>query len=279
MSRLSWSQALVAQQQANAAYALVTILAVKGSSPRAAGAKMVVTQDAHFDTIGGGTLEHEMIALARNLLEAQESYHEINDYVLGKDSGQCCGGKVTVLVEVFPAEPFVLAVFGAGHIAQRLMPLVDELPGKKYWIDQREEWINQINLSNTEKVIDQDPTAFVSQLPKQFCALVFTHNHALDFLLIEAMLRRDDAHYVGLIASKSKVTRFKTALRTEGFTEAQLAKLTAPVGLSSIPGKLPVEVAVSIAGQLIQQRHALMDQQHRQHQLSQASSKMKLVNQ
>lgn len=278
MNRLSWSQALVAQQQANVAYALVTILAVRGSSPRAAGAKMVVTNDAHFDSIGGGTLEHEMIALARELLATQQPYHEIKDYTLGKDSGQCCGGKVTILVEVFPAEPFVLAVFGAGHIAQRLMPLVDELPGKKYWVDQREEWVNQIALSNTEKVVDQDPTAFVSRLPRQFCALVFTHNHALDFLLIEAMLRRGDAHYVGLIASKSKVTRFKTALRTEGFSEAQLNKLTAPVGLSSVPGKLPVEVAVSIAGQLIQQRHALFDKQQ-QHALSQASKQMKLVNQ
>jgi len=154
-----------------------------------------------------------------------------------------------------------MAVFGAGHIAQRLMPLIDEMPGKKYWVDQRNDWVYRLDLAQTEIIDDTDPLDFVERLPKGFSALVFTHSHALDFLLVEAMLSRGDAHFVGLIASKSKVARFKSALRDEGLSEMQIKKLTAPVGLSVIPGKLPVEVAVSIAGQLIQIRHQLIAQQ------------------
>jgi len=270
MAKLNWSQAIIASQRANNAYALLSVLNVKGSSPRDQDAKMVVTNDEIWDTIGGGRLEHELVIRARELLAKQERTHELKDVILGPEMGQCCGGKLTVLIEIFPAEPFVLAVFGAGHIAQRLMPLVDELPGKKYWVDQRAEWINKLDLLNTEKVIDEDPIEFVNQLPKNFCALVFTHEHWLDFQLVEAMLRRDDGYYVGLIASKSKITRFRSSLLSDGITEQQMSKLISPVGLASVPGKLPAEVAVSIAAQLIQVRHQLLEQQ--------PSVDLKLVN-
>jgi xanthine dehydrogenase accessory factor len=258
MSKLTWAQAVRNNQQQNVSYALLTVLGIEGSSPRDHDAKMVVSDNEIWDTIGGGRLEHEMIAYARELLAIDDRHNEIKEFILGPETGQCCGGKITVLFEIFPNEPFTLVVFGAGHIAQRLMPLIDELPGKKIWVDQRAEWLEKLALNDTEKVLTENPLEIIDSLPKGFSGLVFTHEHWLDFQLVEAMLQRDDANYIGLIASKSKVARFKSNLRTEGLTDEQISKLTAPVGLEEVPGKLPVEVAVSIAGQLIQLRHRLM---------------------
>ncbi|MDO8826851.1 xanthine dehydrogenase accessory protein XdhC [Methylophaga sp.] len=258
MSKLTWAQAVRNNQQHNVAYALLTVLGIEGSSPRDHDAKMVVSETEIWDTIGGGRLEHDMIDYARELLKIKDRHNELKQFILGPETGQCCGGKITILFEIFPNEPFTLAVFGAGHIAQRLMPLLDELPGKKIWVDQRAEWLEKLPLNDTEKVLTNNPVEVAESLPMGFSGLVFTHEHTLDFQLIETMLKRDDASYVGLIASKSKVARFKSILRDEGLTELQISKLTAPVGLSEIPGKLPVEVAVSIAGQLIQLRHHLI---------------------
>ena len=79
--------------------ALVTVLATEGSAPRGAGARMVVTRDGLSGTIGGGALEHHAAAQARALLEQAPGAWRVQDYPLGPLLGQCCGGRVRLLVE------------------------------------------------------------------------------------------------------------------------------------------------------------------------------------
>jgi xanthine dehydrogenase accessory factor len=82
--------------------ALVTIRDARGSTPREAGARMAVRPDSAFTgTIGGGRLEWEALALARRALESGRGRALVHDAVLGPDLGQCCGGRVTLLVETF----------------------------------------------------------------------------------------------------------------------------------------------------------------------------------
>jgi xanthine dehydrogenase accessory factor len=82
--------------------ALVTVHRVKGSVPREAGARMIVRADgALHGTIGGGQLEWQMLALARDALARGRGPARFVDQALGPDLGQCCGGRVTVLVETF----------------------------------------------------------------------------------------------------------------------------------------------------------------------------------
>ena len=84
------------------AAALVGVHAVKGSAPREAGARMIVRPDGAFHgTIGGGRLEWEMLARAREALEHGRGPARFVDQALGPDLGQCCGGRVTVLIETF----------------------------------------------------------------------------------------------------------------------------------------------------------------------------------
>ena len=90
-------QARDALQQGPAA--LVTILATEGSAPRGPGARMVVTETGLAGTIGGGALEHQAMEQARLLLDHPPGSWRVQDYPLGPLLGQCCGGRVRLLVE------------------------------------------------------------------------------------------------------------------------------------------------------------------------------------
>lgn len=79
--------------------ALVTVLATEGSAPRAAGTRMVVTAAALHGTIGGGALEWRATEQARAILALPPGAWRIQDYPLGPLLGQCCGGRVRLLVE------------------------------------------------------------------------------------------------------------------------------------------------------------------------------------
>jgi xanthine dehydrogenase accessory factor len=78
-----------------------------------------------------------------------------------------------------------------------------------------------------------------------------THNHQIDFALVEAALGLEHNGFIGMIGSDTKARRFRTRLAHKGYSQAQIQLLHSPVGLLDIPGKLPIQVAVSIAAQLI----------------------------
>mgnify|MGYP001241913434 CR=1 FL=1 len=87
--------------EAEGACVLVTVLASRGSVPREAGARMIVRPDGGFHgTIGGGSLEWRALARAQQLLHRREPRAMVMDQALGPDLGQCCGGHVTVGLEL-----------------------------------------------------------------------------------------------------------------------------------------------------------------------------------
>jgi xanthine dehydrogenase accessory factor len=86
--------------------AMVTVAATRGSSPREAGARLVVHPDGtFFGTIGGGTLEWKAIAIAQAALwNPNASKAETRGFALGPELGQCCGGKVELIVELIEGD-------------------------------------------------------------------------------------------------------------------------------------------------------------------------------
>ncbi|MGU9982001.1 xanthine dehydrogenase accessory protein XdhC [Phreatobacter sp. HK31-P] len=81
---------------------LVSVLAARGSVPREAGARMIVRPDGGFHgTIGGGTLEWQALARARQFLQHGQPRSRVTDQALGPNLGQCCGGHVTLGFELF----------------------------------------------------------------------------------------------------------------------------------------------------------------------------------
>jgi xanthine dehydrogenase accessory factor len=101
--------------------ALVTILATEGSAPRGAGARMVVTAAGLHGTIGGGALEWRVTEQARAILALPPGSWRVQDYPLGPLLGQCCGGRVRVLVErLDPDASGWIDAFEKGEIVARL---------------------------------------------------------------------------------------------------------------------------------------------------------------
>jgi xanthine dehydrogenase accessory factor len=267
-----WLNGVQQCEQDGHAYVLATVIAISGSTPREAGAKMVIAEHTYIDTIGGGHLEFQTIASARELLAQQTvlRQQQVQHFQLSSQLGQCCGGTVSVLLEYFPANLVNIMLFGAGHVAKALVPILAGLPCRVSWVDSRaDEFPHQYvkgvgngaeyRQPNIRVLASDDELGEISTMPAHSYYLVMTHNHQLDFELCQAILRRDDFHYLGLIASNTKWRRFAQRLKHREFSPEQISRIDSPIGLTEIRGKRPMEVAVSIAGQLIslyQQQHA-----------------------
>ena len=85
--------------------------------------------------------------------------------------------------------------------------------------------------------------------------MIMTHDHQLDFELADKALKRAELPYVGMIGSQTKAKRFIHRLLAKGISEDRLEQFYTPIGLTSVPGKLPIEVAVSVSAQIIQRLH------------------------
>lgn len=245
-----WPGELQRLLDSGSAVVMVTLLTTRGSTPRAAGSKMLVTQDNIFASIGGGHLEHRAIGEAREMLQLSERQPRQQRYNLGASLGQCCGGAVDLLLEPLYPSPLSVVVYGAGHIAQALIPILGTLPCQVHWVDERQELLPEQPAANTQIHCDE-PMSVVEALPADSYVLIMTHHHGLDLQLCEAWLKRSSAQFVGVIGSSTKRARFTKRLLARGLDERQLAKLHCPIGQPTIGGKLPGEIAVSVAGELI----------------------------
>lgn len=253
----NWLDACVQLKQQQQAYCLATIVAEAGSAPRASGAKMVISQDQQFDTLGGGQLEFEVIKHARQHLQSGQSYSQILRFSLAADLAQCCGGAVQVLFEYFLVEQASVVIYGAGHVSHSLCQILSQLPIHVTVVDNRQEWLDSIAKLGVNTLYQPQPELSVSQLKANSLVLILTQDHGIDFAVSLAALERQDLAMVGVIGSATKAQRFKYRLK-EQLSEPSLSEnLVCPLGLAQIKGKLPMQVAVSISGQLLEKLQQL----------------------
>ena len=249
-----WRRALIDLEVAGVPHVLVTIVAAQGSTPRAAGTKMVVTAEGQADTIGGGTLERQAIDRARRLLAEGVAVPLLEKQILGIEQDQCCGGATTLLFEPLMVPTLRLALFGAGHVGRALVRLLVGTDIYVLWIDERPELLNEPLPGRTPLRIVADPAAEAATLPAGMHVRVMTHSHSRDFEIIDALLARDDLASIGLIGSKSKWANFRSRLRKMGVAEDDLASVRCPIGLPGVGGKRPAEIAISVAAELLSLR-------------------------
>lgn len=249
----NWLEKATELKSKNIRFAIVTVARVSGSSPREVGAKMLVTEDSFFGTIGGGQLELLALADARKcLLSTMPDYIS---YPLGPQAGQCCGGLVEVMVETVSQENN-LWVFGAGHVGQAIAQVFDGTPIKVTLIDERPEWADTTKVPRSAEVFCGNYKEFLKQNEskiKSTMTAVMTHSHDLD-LEIVAELLKSKPKYLGLIGSESKWRRFEYKLKNLNFAEEDLQSIKCPLGLPN-GGKSPKEVAISLAQELLQKIH------------------------
>ncbi|GHC33243.1 xanthine dehydrogenase accessory protein XdhC [Aidingimonas halophila] len=256
---MSWHEALHALQCRGQPHALASIVGTAGSTPREPGAKMVITADDVHDTLGGGTFEYQVIAQAREAIASDDTGPHLEAFPLGGRSGQCCGGYVHVLIEVFSGAEATIALFGAGHVGQALIPALAPLPWRILWLDSRPDAFpaKAANQPRLECRGIDDPTdssvatSVVGSLPSGIHALVMTHDHGQDRALIDALLRHGDCASIGLIGSDSKWASFKRRLRDGGHSEEALERVRCPIGIAGAKGKRPYEIALAVAAELL----------------------------
>ncbi|WP_263140995.1 xanthine dehydrogenase accessory protein XdhC [Pseudomonas sp. RIT-PI-AD] len=257
---MSWISALAELQARGEPCVLVTIIEEQGSTPRDAGSKMVVSADRLFATIGGGHLEYKALEIAREMLAQRSQATRLERFSLGASLGQCCGGAAVLLFEPMGQPQARIAVFGAGHVGRALVPLLASLPCRVRWIDSREaEFPAQIP-AGVEKVVNDDVLEEVAGMPPGSYFIVMTHDHPLDLRLSMEILARGDFAYYGLIGSRTKRVKFEHRLRERGFAADVIQRMRCPMGLPEVKGKLPAEIAVSIAGEVIATYNATFDQ-------------------
>lgn len=226
--------------------ALVTVIGVKGSVPRRGGARMLVYADGTTTgTVGGGAWEHLLVSEALEALELRENRRVARN--LTKELGMCCGGAMEAMIEVLDLQP-ELHLWGAGHVAQALAPLLPTLGFRVQVYDPRPELLEHPAFADFQRH-EGDPRLRLPALGPADYGLILTHDHQLDQDLVEALLPLPFA-YLGMIGSRAKVTRFFQRLQVAGMDPGLFTKLSAPVGLS-LGAQTPAEIAVSIAAELI----------------------------
>lgn len=237
-------------RQDGVAFCWLTVVKVDGSAPRHVGSKMIVCEDGSiYGTIGGGGLENQAIKDAKELLKKRGS--ECKTYELTEDGIQPCGGITEIFIEsISPMMPMI--VFGAGHIAEKLIPMLVELGYDVTLVDERVERIELPVFSCVQTRVNELPSDFLPtvKFDDKLNLICITHMHVHDEEIVEYCMDKP-FKYMGLISSRKKWAFFCDKYREKGFTAEQMARISTPIGLD-IGAETPFEISVAIAAELIQ---------------------------
>lgn len=312
---------------------IVTVVASSGSTPRGAGARMLITKDGRVrGTIGGGAVEYRSEQMAKQVLCERNSKTE--HFMLHKnqiqDLGMICGGDVVVYFRFIPAgDENMIAVadkieelfeageqswlicetsgdgnmavygkksgltgtavpeavlnsltakpesvtvngksyycetltrsgrvyiFGGGHVAQALVPVLAPLDFRCVVLEDREDFARAELFPGVERtmLIDNSRVADFVNITEDDWVCIMTRGHK-DDRIVEEQVLGTPAHYIGVIGSARKTAGVFAQMRENGFTDEDLKRITTPIGLY-IKAETPAEIAISIAGQLIMDR-------------------------
>ena len=145
-------------------------------------------------------------------------------------------------------------IFGGGHCAQALAPLLHTVGFRVTIFEEREEYGCRENFPLAEQIIVGDYTRISDWL--QFTGddyiVIMTNGHSYDLEVQDQVLRGDFA-YVGVIGSKKKTAAVNQKLRERGVSEEAISRVHTPIG-TAIKAVTPEEIGISIAGELIYTR-------------------------
>ncbi|MFM8982913.1 MAG: XdhC family protein [Spartobacteria bacterium] len=237
-------------------HVLVMLMETKGSTPQSAGAKMLVRENGlPYGTVGGGKIEAAAIRFARELLLGDGPGLVLREveWNLQRDIGMTCGGAVRLLFHVRRFSAWTIAIFGAGHIAQALVPLLQTLDASVVCFDSRPEWLEKFpSHPRFAARLMENPAEAVRDLPERAFVLSITQGHGTDVpVLIEAFRR--GFPFIGCIGSEVKARKLRGELEAAGISNEVAGGLRCPLGLP-IGGNDPAEIAISIAAQLLKER-------------------------
>lgn len=233
--------------------AMATIVEVNGSIPSYESARILVRDDGSMiGTIGGGCVEADVYAAAREVIETEKprrlKFSLSQDAAY--DSGLICGGQLEVFIE--PLVPQSRAfIFGAGHISKGLAQVLGISGFAVEVIDDRESFANLERFPTADAVHAGEYEEIFSKLsinPSSYVVIV-TRGHRDDMRVLRLAVSTP-ARYIAMVGSKRKVISTVKELEKEGLARELFDKIHAPMGLD-IGAITPEEIAVSVAAEMI----------------------------
>lgn len=228
--------------QAGQAAVLATVIEVQGASPAKVGAQIVLLADGStVGTVGGGKLEAAILRDAQAALSDGQPC--IQHYRLTEEGpeavGTLCGGEVRAFVQPYFPPPRLI-ILGGGHIG-RPLKVMGEAAGFDVVVVDVEP--GRADVPELDAVTINDDSY----------AVLITTDHISD----EAAMRklaRTPVRYIGMIGSRAKCSTIRENLLADGYSEQDLEKVYAPIGLE-LGGTSPQEIAVGILAEVIAVRH------------------------
>ena len=241
----------------NKAFAIITITSSRGSAPRNKGRMILLPDGESFGTVGGGPAEKMVTLEALEALKTGVSrmvYYKLDSGTSPSSINMVCGGDMEFFVEVFTPRP-ALFLAGGGHVNLALSRLADYMNFPYIVADTRKDITTAERFPRALGRLEGDNSADIFRsarekgwITEKTAVLIATHNHD-DSALQEAL--STDASYIGMLGSKRKVKLFFDRMRQKGFTEQDLKKVFAPVGLD-LGTETPEEIALSIMAEIMQ---------------------------
>jgi xanthine dehydrogenase accessory factor len=231
--------------------AFVTVISVGGSTPREAGARMLVYSDGSIEgTVGGGSIEALAIKRAVECIKKGEGGKFVFDLKPKGNTGMICMGKMELFIDVYK-NPFKVLILGGGHVGVKIAEAC-RLAGYPYVVaDDRKEFANAERFPGAMAILNEAPHKAVAAagVDAETYAVIVTRGHALDRECLEALMRTG-APYIGMIGSKDKVGEIFRLLGRKKLYPLKDPRVHSPVGLN-LGGKAPGEIAVSVLAEII----------------------------
>lgn len=208
--------------------------------------KLIVRDDERIGTLGIAAVDDIAAAHAARMIAKREPARRLRI-----EAREC---RCEVLLEPVGSAQAPLLLFGAGHVGRAVVATLAPTGQTIIWVDERAAEFPAQVMPNVTVAVSDAPLAEIDDAPAGALYLVMTHSHALDERLAEAILRRGDFAYFGLIGSLTKRRRFETRLAARGLETGVFDRMACPIGIDGIDGKRPQEIAIAVAAQLLRCR-------------------------
>jgi xanthine dehydrogenase accessory factor len=241
---------------------VATVIRAEGSTPRSAGARMIVYADGRIlGSVGGGAVEGSVIEEARALLVGAGATSvdcRLVTYDLGDDVGMTCGGSIEVFLEPIAGAPTV-TIIGGGHVGHAVAKIARQSGFRVTVVDDRADMVSAERFPFADQRLVGGVELLDSGLTIDGASMVVivTRGHRYDKDWVKALVSRSPA-YMGMIGSEQKVEAAFADLESEGVPRDALAGIHAPIGID-IGAETPDEIAVSVVAEVIAVRHGISD--------------------
>ena len=248
----------------NVPFVIAEVIATKGSAPRKRDAILLMNfEEKTWGTVGGGLLEAETERYCREQLKTKEPLRTyefiLDEQATGEGAlAMGCGGDATIQIRyVDPQNPgnFVedfksssqAYLFGGGHVALALDPVLRHIDFETTIIDDREDYANAERFPASRTIVCENFDHCFDEIEpdEDSFLIIVTRGHRGDLQVLRQALRKPHA-YLGMIGSRRKNSILFEELLKEGFTQEELDRVYAPIG-REIKSETPEEIAISIA--------------------------------